>query len=253
MNQLISPKAVIGKGTQLGLNVIIEDDVEIGTNCRIGHGVIIKNGVRIAADVEIQENTILGKWPLTSPRSIFKESKSFTPTEIGQGCKIGANAIVYIQVKIGKHNLIADLATIRENVTIGDLNIIGRGVAIENFVKIGDRCKLETNCYITAYSEIADYCFIAPGVTTSNDNYMGRDEERFKHFKGLTVKRGGRIGVNATILPGKTVREDGMVGGGSLVTKDVGQQEVWAGSPARKKGKVPERQLLKHNLDKIKE
>ncbi|MBT6994433.1 MAG: N-acetyltransferase, partial [Candidatus Cloacimonetes bacterium] len=150
---------------------------------------------------------------------------------------------------IGENCLIADLATIRENVEIGKLNIIGRNVSVENFVKIGERCKLETNCYITAYSKIEDYCFIAPMVATSNDNFMARDKERYKHFKGITMKKGSRIGVNATILPGKIIHEDGVVAAGSLVTKDVSKNELWLGSPAKVNRKVPEVQLLKNNLD----
>ena len=78
----------------------------------------------------------------------------------------------------------------RENVSIGDFTIIGRGVAVENYCKIGSYCKLETNVYLTAYSELADRVFMAPCVATSNDNYVGRTQERFKHFKGITVKRG---------------------------------------------------------------
>ena len=79
---------------------------------------------------------------------------------------------------------------------------------------------------------------------------MARDKERFNHFKGITMKKGSRIGVNATILPGKTINEDGMVAGGSLVTKDVTAGDIWAGIPAKLKVKVPEAQLLKNNLDK---
>ncbi|MCK4311341.1 MAG: N-acetyltransferase, partial [Candidatus Cloacimonetes bacterium] len=100
------------------------------------------------------------------------------------------------------------------------------------------------------YSEIGDYCFIAPAVATSNDNYMGRDKERYKHFKGVTIKTGARIGVNATILPGKTIYEDGMVAGGSVLTDDVPSEEIWLGNPAKNLRKVPEKQLLKNNLDK---
>ena len=70
-----------------------------------------------------------------------------------------------------------------------EYTIIGRGVTVENYVKIGKRCKLESKCYITAYSELEDHVFIASGVVTSNDNCLGRTEERLKHFKGFTVKR----------------------------------------------------------------
>jgi len=250
MCELLSPKAKIGNNVILGKNVIIEDDVIVGNDCVIGHNVIIKDGVRIGDKVLIDDNSIVGKRPLRSPRSIFKAQKTYDPTFIGENCQIGSNVIIYIQAKIGESNLIADLATIRENVEIGDFNIIGRGAAIENFVKIGNRNKLETNCYITAYSRLDDYCFIAPCVSTSNDNYVGRDKERFNHFKGIVVKRGGRIGVNATILPGKIIEEDGLVAGGSVLNKNVESEEIWQGNPAKKIRNVPESQLLKNNLDK---
>ncbi|MBT3169551.1 MAG: N-acetyltransferase [Candidatus Cloacimonetes bacterium] len=249
MNQFIADSAKIGKETKIGFNAIISENVVIGKNCQIGHNVIIHEGSEIGNFVRIDDNTIIGKKPLSSPRSIFKVASDLKPTKIGNQCQIGANVVIYVQSIIGENCLIADLATIRENVEIGKLNIIGRNVSVENFVKIGERCKLETNCYITAYSKIEDYCFIAPMVATSNDNFMARDKERYKHFKGITMKKGSRIGVNATILPGKIIHEDGVVAAGSLVTKDVSKNELWLGSPAKVNRKVPEVQLLKNNLD----
>ncbi|MBS3740881.1 MAG: N-acetyltransferase [Candidatus Cloacimonetes bacterium] len=249
MTKHISDSAKIGQNTKIGFNTIVEENVEIGENCLIGHNVIIHNGSKIGNAVRIDDNTIIGKNPLFSPRSIFKADK-FEPANIDDDCLIGANVVIYIGCTIGKKNLIADMSTIRENVSIGNLNIIGRNVAIENFVEIGNRNKFETNVYITAYSKIEDYCFIAPAVATSNDNYMGRDKERYQHFQGITIKRGGRIGVNATILPGKTIEQDGMVAAGSVVTKDVPKEKIVLGSPAREFGKVNDKQLLKNNLDK---
>jgi hypothetical protein len=76
-------------------------------------------------------------------------------------------------------------------------------------VRIGRYCKLESECYITAYSTLEDRVFVAPGVVTSNDNYVGRTAERFKHFKGVRVKKGGRIGAGSIVLPGITIGEDG--------------------------------------------
>jgi len=250
MSRYISKSAQIGKDTKIGYNCVIMDNVIIGTESMIGHNVVIHEGSVIGNSVRIDDNTVIGKIPLSSPRSIFKVDPNLKPAKIGDQCQIGTNVVIYVQCEIGSNCLIADLATIRENVTIGKLNIIGRNVSIENFVTIGERNKFETNCYITAYSEIEDYCFIAPAVATSNDNYMARDEERFNHFKGITMKKGSRIGVNSTILPGKTIYEDGMVAGGSLVTKDVAAKEIWFGTPAKPKTKVPKAQLLKNNMDK---
>jgi len=98
---------------------------------------------------------------------------------------------------------VSGLATVRENVTIGERTIIGRGAAIENSCTVGKRCKLETNCYVTAYSTLEDYVFFAPGTVTSNDSYAGRTEERNKHFRGVIARAGARIGSGAVVLPGK--------------------------------------------------
>ncbi|MCD4828473.1 MAG: N-acetyltransferase [Candidatus Cloacimonetes bacterium] len=245
----IASSAILGPDTTVGFNTVILANVRIGEGCRIGHNVVIHEGTVIGDFVRIDDNTVIGKQPMRSPRSIFKDDKKLGPAHIASECLIGAGVVIYAQCAIGQRNLVADLATIRENVTLGEFNIVGRGVAIENFVTIGSRNKFETNCYITAYSEIGDYCFIAPCVATSNDNFMGRDKERFNHFKGITVKTGGRIGVNATILPGRTVHEDGVVAGGAVVSRDVDAGSIVAGVPARPLRSVPETQLLKNNLD----
>ena len=167
--------------------------VDIGYNCQFGHNIVIREGTIIGDNVRIDDNAVIGKLPMRASISIFKEEKDLTPTVIGDNCIIGTNTVIYIGAKIANNVLIADLASIRENTTIGEYTIVGRGVTIENYVMIGKRCKLESNCYITAYSELKDYVFIAPGVVTSNDNYLGRTEERFKHFCGIRVERGGRI------------------------------------------------------------
>src|SRR5437588_138689 len=99
-------------------------------------------------------------------------------------------------------------ARIGEGTILGEFCVVGEGVTIGNFCTVGRFCKLESECYITAYSTIEDRVFIAPGVVTSNDNYVGRTAERFKHFKGVTVKKGARIGAGTVTLPGVVIGED---------------------------------------------
>jgi acetyltransferase-like isoleucine patch superfamily enzyme len=142
--------------------------------------------------------------------------------------------------------LVADLASIREDVAIGQYTIVGRGVTIEQRVNIGKRCKIETEVYITAISEIGDYCFIAPEVTFTNDNFMGRSEERFKYHQGAILQRGARVGANATILPGITIEKDGQVAAGAVVTKNVPAKKIVLGVPAKVLRDVPKAQLLEN-------
>jgi len=244
MSNFISDKAKLGKNIIFAKNVIIEEDVTIGDNCNLGYNVVIRKGTTIGDNVRVDDNTIIGKFPMRASLSIFKEKKNLPPTHIANNCLIGANTVIYIGSNISNNVLVADLASIRENTAIAEYTIVGRGVTVENFVKIGKRCKLESECYITAYSELEDYVFIAPGVVTSNDNYLGRTEERFKYFKGIVVKKGGRIGANAVILPGITIGSDALIAAGSVVTKDVPPRKIVMGSPARVIRDVPKEQLI---------
>jgi UDP-2-acetamido-3-amino-2,3-dideoxy-glucuronate N-acetyltransferase len=242
----ISENSIISKNVKLGHFIVIEDQVEIGDNCIIGSNVVIHKGSKIGSDVRIDDNTVIGKEPMRSVNSIFNEEKNYTPCIIDNKCLIGTSVVIYCGCQIGEKTLIADLATVRENVKIGSETIIGRGCAVENYCNIGNKCKLETNVYITAYSDIEDCVFIAPGVVTSNDNFAARDKNRYNHFKGVTIKKGGRVGAQATILPGKIINEDGFAAAGSVVTKDVDKEVIVAGNPAKFLRSVPEEQLLKN-------
>lgn len=245
-NSNIAESARIGDNTQVGDFCHIGEEVTIGVGCEIGHGVVIRIGTLIGNRVRIDDNASIGKLPMKAANSAVTKESELPPAKIGDDGIIGAQAVIYRGAEIGKKVMVADLATIRENVSIGDSTIVGRGVTIENFCKIGRYVKLETNCYITAYSELEDRVFIAPCVATSNDNYVGRTEKRFKHFKGAIIKKGARVGVNATILPGKVLGEDCLVAAGSLVVDDVPPGKIVAGVPAKIFRDVPDDQLLEN-------
>ncbi|HLG93214.1 MAG TPA: N-acetyltransferase [candidate division Zixibacteria bacterium] len=246
MASKIAKSAKLGKGTKIGEFCVIGAKVKIGAGCLIGNGVVIHEGSEIGANVRIDDNTVVGKQPMRAANSAVTKEQQLPPAKMGENCIIGTSVVIYAGSVLGNRVLVADLSTVRENVTVGDFTIVGRGVAIENFCKIGSYCKLETNAYITAYSELEDRVFVAPCVATSNDNFVGRTKERFKHFKGVTVKKGGRIGVNATILPGKVIAEDTLVAAGALVTKNTVARKIVAGVPAKELRDVPKDQLLEN-------
>ncbi|ARA94840.1 UDP-3-O-(3-hydroxymyristoyl)glucosamine N-acyltransferase [Rhodothermaceae bacterium RA] len=240
----LAATATLGEGTTLGHYCVIEEDVSIGAHCSIGHHVVIHAGTRIGDGVRIDDHAVIGKQPMRARNSAVTRDHRPPPAVIGAGCLIGTHAVIYAGCRLAEHVLVADFASIREDVTVGERTIIGRGVAVENACRIGRRCKLETNAYLTAYSELEDFVFVAPGVLTSNDNFIGRTEERFRHFKGVTVRRGGRLGVGAVILPGRTVGPDAVVAAGAVLTRDADAALIQAGVPARPLRAVPPEQLL---------
>jgi len=243
---VIAETASLGEATLLGEFCRVGENVTIGSRCEIGSGVVIHDDSTIGDGVRIDDGAVIGKLPMRAANTAVTRERQLSPARVGSNCIIGTSTVIYRGCQIGARVLVADLATIREDVVIGDFTIVGRGVAIENSCKIGRYVKLETNVYITAYSELEDRVFMAPGVVTSNDNFIGRTEERFRHFKGVIVRKGGRVGVNATLLPGITIHEDALVAAGALVTKDVPARKIVAGIPARVFRDVPAEQLLEN-------
>lgn len=242
---VIDPSASVHATARIGAFTVVEGRVQIGPDCAIGHHVVIHEGTKIGAGVRIDDHAVIGKLPMRAARSaITKSADALPPAAIGDACIVGTSAVIYAGATIGEKVLVADLATIREHVTVGAMTIVGRGVAIENKCTIGTRCKLETGSYVCALSEVGDDCFIAPEAVFTNDNFLGRTKERFKHHKGPTLKRGARIGANATLLPGKIIGEDALVAAGSVVTKDVPARMIVMGSPARVVRPVPAEQLI---------
>jgi len=242
----IDGSAAVGEGTTWGEGCIVGAGAKLGRGCRVGNHVVIHDGTVIGDDVRIDDHATLGKRPMRAANSATTKEQELPPLNVGDTCIVGTGVVLYRGAKIEAKVLMADLSTVRENVSVGRGTIVGRGVTIENFCTIGRFCKLESECYLCAYSTLEDRVFIAPGVVTSNDNFVGRTQERFKHFKGVTVRRGGRLGAGSVTLPGIVVGEDALVAAGSVVTKDVPPRKIVVGTPARVWRDVPVEQLLEN-------
>jgi UDP-2-acetamido-3-amino-2,3-dideoxy-glucuronate N-acetyltransferase len=229
-----------------GHNVVIGNNVSIGDDTVIGNNVVIHEGTVIGQKVRIDDNAVIGKLPMTSLNSATTSEVELPAAKIGDGVLIGTGAVIYRGARLGKNVLIADLASVREEVSIGEKTIIGKGATIENKVTIGKFCKIQSNVQLVPYSVLEDYVFISPGVMTSNDKYAGRTKQRLKEFKGVTIKKGARLGVASITLPGVIIGEDALVGAGSVVTRDVPPRKVVVGIPAKVIRDVPEEQLLEN-------
>ena len=246
MSSVVHPSATLGSGTTLGEGCVIGPNVRIGADCRIAHQVVVHADTAVGDHVRVDDHATLGKLPMRAVNSATTRDQELPPLSVGDTCTVGTGVVLYRGATIEPKVLMADQCTIRENVTIGRGTIVGRGVTVENVCTVGRYCKLESECYLTAYSTLEDRVFVAPGVVTSNDNYVGRTAERFKHFKGVTVRKGGRIGAGSVILPGIEIGEDGLVAAGSVVTHDVPARTIVLGAPARPWREVPVEQRLEH-------
>ena len=197
----------------------------------------------VGADVRVEDAAVVGKHPFFGKQSTAARTQ-LPPLQIGNGSSILAGAVVFAGTTLGRGVIVGDQACVRERCSIGDDVVIGRGAFVENDVTIGSRTRIQANAYVTAYSTLEEDVFVAPCVVTTNDNFMGRTEERHALMRGPTIRRGARIGGGAVLLPGIEIGEEAFVGAGAVVLRDVPARAVVVGNPARQIREVLPEELL---------
>ncbi len=147
-------------------------------------------------------------------------------------------------VKIGENTKVFNFVNLY-GCEIGDDSKVGTFVEIQKGAKIGNNCKISSHTFICEGVTIEDNCFIGHNVTFINDKYPRsvnddgtlQTEDDWACVSTL-VKKGVSIGSSATILCGVTIGENSIIGAGSVVTKDVPANTIFAGNPARELRKI---------------
>lgn len=156
---------------------------------------------------------------------------------IGEGCDATRKLLVALNAE-------PDLAKVRD--------LLGQiiGVAVDSSstifppiqINYGKNTRIGKNVFINfdctfldlGGITIEDNVMIAPKVSLLSEGHPLEPEHRHQLAPGkVHIKRNVWIGAGATILPGVTVGENAMVAAGAVVTKDVPDNTVVAGVPAR--------------------
>lgn len=204
---------------------------------------VVYPGTEVGEGCRILDYAVVGKQPALSRRSTARQDQ-LPPLQLGPGTVISTGAVVFAGTRIAAGVIVGDQACVRERCRIGDDAVIGRGAFVENDTTVGALAKIQAHAYITAYSTLEDEVFVAPCVITTNDNFMGRTEQRHALRRGPTIRRGARIGGGAVLLPGIEIGEEAFVGAGAVVLRDVPARAVVVGNPARTIREVPDEELL---------
>ena len=186
---------------------------------------------------KVYENVVLGQGSVmedycilgTPPRHV-REGE--LPTIIGNGAVLRSHTVIYAGNVIGRNFQTGNKVNIRESNRIGDDVSVGTLSVIEHHVEIRDNVRIHTQAFIPEFSILEEGCWIGPNVVLTNAKYPLSPGVK-DHLAGPVIRRGAKIGANATLLPGVIIGEYALVGAGAVVVRDVLPGTVVAGNPAR--------------------
>ena len=228
--------------TRLPSGAAIADGVTLGDDIYLGNGVTLYPGVIVQAGCVVLDGAIVGRIPISNATTTRPISSQFGRVTVGSGSIVGANCVLYTDIRLGEQVLIGDLASIREGCTVGDRAIIGRGVMMLYNCSVGAFTRVQDQAHLVGDMQIEEHVFIGMQVVTTNDNdvYLRRfGLESETAARGPAIRRFAAVGAGATILPGVEIGEGALVAAGAVVTRDVDPWTVVAGVPARVMRPVP--------------
>ena len=155
----------------------------------------------------LSEHAQLGNNVFIHPLALVEED-----VIIGDDTHIGPFCIVRKGARIGSGCRFTAYCEIRENVVIG------------NNTSFGSRCTISANAVI-GNNVVIKYGFVltdTPNLEEGNVKSVGKIDD------------GVLIGANVTLMPGFSIGKNSTIGACSQVRAEVGENEVWFGSPAKK-------------------
>lgn len=117
-------------------------------------------------------------------------------------------------------------------------NLFHPTAVISPTAKIGKGVYIQANAYIWTNVEIGNYCIISPNVVIAHHSNIG-NACLISTLSGvgasITVRDKVFIGMGSTIVTGMDyIGENSIIGAGAVVLKNVEENTVYAGVPARR-------------------
>ena len=153
---VVSKKAKIGPGCEIGPFAIIEDEVELGPKVKIGASAHILNGTTIGEGTVVHMGAVIGNTPqdlafenkptfvrigkrntIREYVTIHRGTKEGSTTTIGDDCYLMAVSHVGHNCELGNKVIVANGALLAGYVTVGDMAFISGNVVIHQFCRIG--------------------------------------------------------------------------------------------------------------------
>lgn len=151
---------------------------------------------------------------------------------------IHESAYVDEGAEVGDGTTIWHFSHIMPGARIGRNCSLGQNVVVSPKVVIGDLCKLQNNVSLYDGVILEQGVFCGPSCVFTNVLTPRAEYPRKNLYATTLVKQGATIGANATIVCGSTLGRYCTIAAGAVVTRDVPDNALMAGVPARRIGWV---------------
>ena len=172
----------------------VSPQATLGTDVKIGRFCIVEDGVELADGVVLEDYAM-----------VLAGARIGARTKIGTYTKIGRD------VRIGSDCSFTSFCEIRDNCELGDRVLMGSRGTLSAGTVVEDEVVMK-------------YAFVVtdtPDLQKNNEKSVGR------------LKRRSRFGASVVIMPSVVIGENAEIGACSQVRKDVPDNQVWFGMPAK--------------------
>lgn len=172
---------------------------------------------------------------------------------------VSNKAKIHDSVQIGRFCIVEDDVVLSEGVVLEDYSmvlkgsVIGKNTKVGTYTKVGYNVSIGENCTFTSFCELRDNCEIGNQVTMGSRGTLSAGTivedcvvmkyafvvtdtpDLSKNNEKITgrLKKGSKFGASVVIMPGVEVGQNAEVGACTQVRKNIPDNEVWFGIPAR--------------------
>jgi UDP-2-acetamido-3-amino-2,3-dideoxy-glucuronate N-acetyltransferase len=156
-------------------------------------------------------------------------------------------------LKFGYFNVIEKDVVVGDNAKFGSHIILAAGTRFGNNIDFADCCVTTGACWVgnnfaartaAVLSKsviVEDNVFYGPGVITNHTKHVSHARPNVEKEQLLTIIGfGAIIGTQTSVVAGVKICPLAIVGGGSVIVKDLTEEGIYVGNPATKKLDIPE-------------
>ncbi len=168
---VVSPKARLGKGVEVGPHAVVGDDVVLGDGCVLMAHAVVLGPSTLGRENRIFPGAVLGAEPQdlkykggkttleVGDRNLFRESVT-----VNRGTEKGGGV-----TRIGSDNLLMACSHVAHDCRLGDGIVIANGVLLAGHVHVDSHVHLMGLAAIHQFSTVGRYAFVAGYTPVAQD------------------------------------------------------------------------------------